>query len=143
MLTPRQCGIRCRLAFGDHLKPRWGAYRLKGRKILFRDQPVFAAYSDFHENISQWFYGIPKIEWEDWQSQFLAILMKESYEVSYVLLDPSESALLLAKCGKDKKTDEKKINIRMPTSGERIYIIEWKDFPLYSRISHLPVLWPS
>ena len=142
MLTPVECGKRCRVAFADHFKPRWGSYRLTGRKILFRDQPVFAAYSDFHANISQWFYGIPRDEWRDWPKQSLAILMKESYDVSYVLLDPKESTSLLAKCGQDKN-GEKKINIRMPTGGGRIYIVEWEDFPIHSRIARLPILWPS
>jgi len=108
--------------------------------MLFNGKAVFALYSDFHVRISQWFYGVPKTEWEDWQNQYLAILMKELNEVGYVLLNQKESVTLLSKCGQDSK-GEKKINIRRPTGGGRIYIVEWEEFPLSSRQSSLQVSW--
>jgi hypothetical protein len=66
--------------------------------------------------------------------------MKESNEVNYVLLDQKESETLLRKCGQDSK-GEKKINIRRPASGGKIYIVEWEDFPLASRCNSLQVPW--
>ena len=108
--------------------------------MLFESNTVFALYSDFHAQISQWFYGVPKSEWEDWQNQSLAILMKESSEVYYVLLNPMETVTLLNRCGQDSK-EEKKINIRRPTSGGKLYFVEWEEFPLSSRLGPLQVPW--
>src|SRR5713101_8710995 len=143
MLTPAECGRRCRVSFGELFKPQWGSYRCGGRgssKMLFESNTVFALYSDFHADQSQWWYGVPKSEWEDWQNQSLAILMKESSEVYYVLLNPKETVTLLSRCGQDSK-GTKKITIRRPTSGGRIYFVEWQEFPLPSRLCSLQVPW--
>lgn len=138
MLTPRECGIRCRVALGNILKSQYGAYRLKGRKLLFKDTKIFTVYTDFHPEISQWFYGVPEIEWGDWKNQYLAAIMKESNKAYYVLIPSDETALLFSKCGKDYKGN-KKINIRRPTSGGKIYFVEWQEFPLPRRLLFLPV----
>lgn len=140
MLSPAESGKRCRLALGERFKCEWGSYRLRNRTLLFPGKSVFALYSDYHPKISQWFYGVPKSEWEDWQNHYMAILMKESNEVNYVLLDQKESETLLRKCGQDSK-GEKKINIRRPASGGEIYIVEWEDFPLANRCNSLQVPW--
>ena len=109
-------------------------------KIRFRSNTVLALYSDFHEKTSGWWYGVAKSEWEHWQNQSLVILMRESNNVYYLLLNPDEAVALLSKCGQDYK-GYKKINIRRPTSSGGIYLIEWNEFPLSSRICPLQVSW--
>lgn len=136
MPTPSEWGKICRRALGDQLKPKWGSYSLTGRKLLFDGKVVFALYSNFHSEISQWFYGISKTEWNDWQNDYLAILMKELNEVNYVLLDQTESVTLLSKCGQDSR-GEKKVNIRRPTGAGAIYVVEWEEFHISRRISSL------
>ena len=108
--------------------------------MLFESNTVFAVYSDFHADQSQWWYSVPKSEWEDWQTQSLAILMKESSEVYYVLLNPKESITLLSRCGPHYGNVDKYITIR-PISGGEIYFVEWSEFPLLSRLCSLQVPW--
>ena len=138
MPTPREWAKICRGALGEHLKPAWGSYRLKGRKLLFDEKSVYALYSDFHQRNSQWFYGVPKTEWKDWQNDYLAILMKELNEVNFILLDQAEAITLLSKCGQDYR-DEKKVNVRRPTGVGGIYIVEWEELRLSSRSNSLQV----
>ena len=140
MLSPAESGKRCRIALGERLKSELGSFSLRSRTLSFTGKSVFVSYSDFHANISQWFYGVPKHEWEDWKHDFMAILMKESDEVNYILLDQRECVTLFKKCGQDSRGD-KKINIRRPTNGGKIYIVEWEDFPLTSKCNPLQVSW--
>ena len=107
--------------------------------MLFESNTVFALYSDFHAGQSQWWYSVPKSKWEDWQTQSLVILMKESSEVYYVLLNPKESITLLSRCGPHYSNVDKYVTIRRPTSGGEIYFVEWSEFPLLSRLCSLQV----
>ena len=106
--------------------------------MLFKSNTVYTLYSNFN---AQWWYGVPKSEWEDWQNQHLAFLMKESNEVYSVLLNPNEAVTLLSRCGQDHSKGDKKITIRRPTSGGEIYFVEWNEFPLSSRLCSLQVPW--
>jgi hypothetical protein len=137
-LTSTAWGRRCRLALGDFLKPDWGSYQLKGRKLIFNDITAFALYSNFSVKLSQWFYGVPQTEWKNWYNQYLVILMRELNEVSCLILNPQEAITLLNKCGQDGK-GEKKITIRRPKSGGQIYIVEWHEFPLSRKINSLNI----
>lgn len=141
MLTPRECGIRCRIAFAENYKFQYGSYRFGNSKskILFKEEIIYSVYSDFHPKPSQWWYGIPKVEWDDWSNQSLVILMKDGNEVNYALLKPNEAIELFKRC-KAVSRDEKKINIRMPTDAGKIYIIEWDQFPIASILQPLKVL---
>ncbi len=87
MLTTKECGKKSRIAFGDFFKAKYGSYRLRNTQLLFNNTTIFALYSDFHSQTSGWFYDVPQSEWEDWKNHFLVILMKESNEVCYVLLN--------------------------------------------------------
>jgi hypothetical protein len=142
MPNPHECGRLCRQALADHLKERFGLGRLKDRRIVFEKHVVFAAYSDFHECNSLWFYGVPRAEWEESPNQMLAFLMKESSEVTYVLLDGAEATLLLARV-RLGQGGETRINIRRPANGGQIYFVEWQEFQLNKRTANLPVTWPS
>jgi hypothetical protein len=138
MLTPNECGRRCRMTFADYYKPQHGLFRFRNRKIIFNDITVYSLYSDFHPRSSGWWYGVPKDEWDDWGNQSLVLLMKEGNEVNFVLLNPNEAIALLNKC-KAVGNDEKKINIRRPTTAGKTYIIEWSQFPLENRMCPLKV----
>lgn len=141
-LTPAECGRRCRKAFCESSKGNWGEYSMRGRKITFRHKTVFALYSDYNPLTSVWFYGVPSDEWQDWQDQLLLILMKEADEVNYTILQPKETVSLLSRCGQDRIGD-KKIHVRRPTGGGRLYFVEWQDFPLHNRIAPLRVRWDA
>ncbi len=138
MLTPYECGRRCRVAFAEHHKLQYGSYRLRNSTIMFRDISVYSVYSDFHLKPSIWWYGIPKTQWDDWNNQFLVLLMKDGIEVNYALLNPNEAIELLHKC-RPVTREEKKINIRRPTTAGKIYFVEWDQFPLASRVLPLKV----
>lgn len=138
MLTPNECGRRCRVAFAESYKSQYGSYRFRNSKILFRDEIVYSIYSDFNTKSSKWWYGIPKTEWGDWGNQSLVILMKEENNVNYAVLKPNEALELLKRC-RAVTRDEKKINIRRPLGSGKIYIQEWDQFPIASRLLPLKV----
>lgn len=141
MLTSRECGKRCRVAFSECFKSQWGAYRFRDRQIIFKDSVLLSLYSDYNVKGSKWFYGVPKIEWEDWRGKHLLFLMKEANYVSYVMLNPNESEALLSKCSQDKTSGEKKISIRRRTNGGNIYFVEWNELHLLGRVHPLEVSW--
>lgn len=63
MPSPLECGRRCRRAFAELFKLRWGNYILSGTgvaRILFQNHPaVIALYSDDHGEAGRWFFGLP------------------------------------------------------------------------------------
>jgi hypothetical protein len=139
MLSSKDCGRRCRMAFADHQKAQYGLYRFRNRKIIFNDIAFYSLYSNFHQEQSRWWYGVPRDEWDEWGNQSLIILMREGTDVNYVMFDSNEAVALLSRCGQDISKGEKKITIRRPKGSGKDYIVEWKEFPLGNRMCSLTV----
>jgi hypothetical protein len=84
-------------------------------------------------NNDRWFYGIIEKYWKNWDNNsYIALLMRDGKNCSYVLLNPNESINLISRINLSKD-NSKKINVRIPAAG-KIYIQEWQDFPYQHRI---------
>lgn len=131
--SPQQYGRLCRKTFLRHLEKEWGELSLRepwifasnGRKILAR-------VSKFNEKYYKYFYDVYQGDWQNWDSNsYLALLMHDGDQLSYVLLNPNESRELLDKI--TPATDgSKNINIYMPSPG-KLYIQKWPDFSYAER----------
>ncbi|MGC8908508.1 MAG: hypothetical protein ACP5M0_13860 [Desulfomonilaceae bacterium] len=75
--------------------------------------------------------------WDKWdvENHYLAFLMRNGTECSYVILNPQEAKYLLDS-SKNAADMSKKIDIRVSAKG-RIYIIQWKDLDIAHRIQKL------
>jgi hypothetical protein len=142
MLLFREPERRCRMAFADLYKPQWGSYRFEGeRKLRFESNTVFTLYSAFNAKQAQWWYSVPEREWEDWGSQSLVFLMRELSSAYYVLLNPQEAENLLSRCNPKTQYKYKYISIRKSKRHGSIYCVEWKEFPISTRLCSLEVSW--
>ena len=131
-LTPRECGKRCREAFGRLKQPEWGRFWLYQRRMGFANHlGMFTLYSDLHLN-NHWWLDVP----QEWRDESLVFLLKDGNTAKYAELTTQESKQLF-----DKLTPnaQRKINICLPATGGTPYFVEWPEFPLGSRLNPLPV----
>ena len=129
----QQYGKWCRETLVKHLENEWGKLDLREPWIFGKDKiKILARVSIFNKN-NRYFYDVYQNDWENWDSNsYLALLMRDEEQLSYVLLNPNESQELLDRI--NFATDgSKNINVYMPSPG-KLYIQVWRDFPHAARI---------
>jgi hypothetical protein len=136
-LTPHEYGKICRVAFIKDLPESWGELIQRGSWILSRNanEKILTRYSKLHNN-DNWWFGINENDWCDWDSKcWLTLIMRDGVERSYLMLNPTESKILIDKLNIVQE-NSKEIHIKIPTSG-KIYIQEWSSFACQDRIKNL------
>jgi hypothetical protein len=135
--SPQQYGKWCRKTFLTHLEKEWAELVLREPWILEKGKrKILARVSKLNEKYYKYFYDVYQDDWQAWDSDsYLAFLMRDGEQLSYVLMNPKESKELLDKI--NPATDgSKKINIYMPRPG-KLYIQKWPEFPFAARIIKL------
>jgi hypothetical protein len=91
--------------------------------------------SKLHKN-DQWWFGIKEIDWTNWDSNsYLALIMRDGLERSYLMLNPEDANYLINKLNISEQRS-KEIHIGYPNTGPK-YIVEWKDFHCQDQIKNL------
>ncbi len=134
-LTKNEWGNLCRKAFLKDLYESWGELEEEGLWFISKrsEKKVLTLYSKLGND---WFFGISKDDWEKWDdNSYLALIMRDGLELTYLMLNPTDSKYLISKL-KIVDNDSKKIHIKMPNFG-KIKIQQWEDFPCQEQIRHL------
>ncbi len=132
-ITTRDYGILCRKALEKKLNETWGKLTVEGSwfKSQKNNNKLLTIYSDLRED--KWFYGIKQADLINLDSNsYLAIIMRDGNYCNYVLLTPDEVIKFVSRINLSTG-NQKLFNIRIPITG-KIYIVQWSDFPLGSRI---------
>ena len=135
--TSRYCGRRCREALGKFLAPtHGGSYSVDNSFLYFPTERIYVAYSG---TPPLWFYGIAQHECHAWpHNQSLALILKDSDVIRYAVLTSNEAKTLLGKCNADD-AGQKKLHVRRPQNSGQLYLVEWKEFRLFDRLTLLDV----
>ena len=135
-LTKQQYGKLARHIFLSAYKQKWGEYKsIKGYLYQFENgNKALTLYSSL--NNDRWWYGISESYWSNWdQNTHLVLLMRDNKKIDFVLMGPEQSNRLLDVI-EPVKDNQKKINVRIPSTG-KIYIQEWESFPFQEKIKSL------
>ncbi|MHB8068498.1 MAG: hypothetical protein ACYDIC_11425 [Desulfobaccales bacterium] len=140
----QQYGRWCRNTFLGYLAKKWGALELRERWIFAEDgKKILVRVSRFNEKYCRYYWDAYENDWKSWDNNcYLALLMHDEQQLSYVLMSPKESQQLLDMT--NRATDgSKNINVYMPSPG-KLYILRWPDFPFSSRIVKIgPIIKPD
>jgi hypothetical protein len=138
-----EAAAEARQAFGQLQGNFWGGrFVLNGITLIFERKGGFTFVIALYSSIDAqglWWYGLQERHWSKWtEGSYLAFLMKDADGVSVVVLDPIESTRLLDMT-EPSADRNKKIHIRRPANGGKIYVVEWPDFRLADRLQRLPM----
>lgn len=134
----RELGKLSRMKLGNYLEKDWGHFEIDESWLNFTNgRNVLCLYASLSgENKDRWWFGVTRTYWQNWEHRnHLALLMRDDTSLDTVLLDPSESKQLLYRI-KPARDGQKKINVRIPTTG-KIYLQEWPDFPFQAKMIQL------
>jgi len=124
-------------AVGKRLREKFGDFKLKGQSQLeFRDVRVLIKHSSFCDDQPRWFWGISKVNWQNWtQSDYLSLTMenRERDGYSYLLFNPDEAKTLLDRVC-EAKDGRKLINMYVYAEDNVVRLQDWKEFNIEKRL---------
>lgn len=139
-ITGREFGEFAREQLLREFKENWGDFEQLAGISLFRfpnGNKLLTLYSSL--NNDKWFYGVSEQHWRNWDEKtYMVLLLGDEEKCDYVILNPKESQDLLRKI-QPAHDNQKKINIRIPSSGSE-YITEWPSFRFKNRVKSLGII---
>ncbi len=139
-ITGREFGKFAREQLLRKFEGTWGNYEQLAGISLFKfsnGNKFLTLYSSL--NNDRWFYGVSEQYWRNWDEKtYMVLLLGDERKCDYAILNPKESQELLRKI-QPANDNQKKINIRIPSSGSE-YIQEWQSFPIKTRVISLGIV---
>ena len=120
----------------------WGKFTLNNSILNFTDsqKEVLCKYSSSFQGQDKWFWGVSDKYWlVQNENLYLALIIEntEGNLYSFLLLEPKETFHLYSQCS--ESSGEKKINLILYKSDNKLHLQEWKEYDVENNIRSLKI----